>query len=145
MVPIVPKFQGIIWKIFSQGFQNRSSFLIHVVLKISKFSPKLSTYRWDTLYKQFFQINYDFYILLLHFEVETLNNWDSSSLFWTNWVVNHNVSNLSHGSSWSEPRGGVTHVHDAHYFLITCASLRRTLLHIHSMLSCIWTKIQIPE
>ena len=58
--------------------------------------------------------------------------------FWTNWVVNHKVSNLSHGSSWSEPRGGVTHVHDAHYFLITCASP----LHIHSMLSWVWIKSQ---
>ena len=58
--------------------------------------------------------------------------------FWTNWVVNHKVSNLSHGSSWSEPRGGVTHVHDAHYFLITCASP----LHIHSMLNWIWIKSQ---
>ena len=41
-------------RFFSQGFQNRSHFLKYVVLKISKFSPKLSTFQWDTLYKQCF-------------------------------------------------------------------------------------------
>ena len=33
-----------------QGFQNRSYFLTYVIFQFSKFSPKLSTYRWDTLY-----------------------------------------------------------------------------------------------
>ena len=47
------KFQGAIWKISSQSFQNRSYFLKYVVLRIAKLSPKLSTYRWDTLYKVF--------------------------------------------------------------------------------------------
>ena len=34
-------------KLFSQGFQN---FLEHVLLRITKLSPKLSKYRLDTLY-----------------------------------------------------------------------------------------------
>ena len=48
---IFPQYQDAIWKIFSQGFQNRSYFLKYVVLKNGKLSLKLSTYWWDTLYK----------------------------------------------------------------------------------------------
>ena len=44
------KFQGAIWKFFSQGFQNRSYFLEYVVLRIAKLNPNLSTYGYDTLY-----------------------------------------------------------------------------------------------
>ena len=36
---------GVIWKIFSWGFQNRSYFLKYVVLRIAKLTQKLSTYR----------------------------------------------------------------------------------------------------
>ena len=43
-------FQDVIWKIFIRGFQNRSYFLAYVIFQFSKFSPNLSTYRWDTLY-----------------------------------------------------------------------------------------------
>ena len=35
---------------FLQIFQNRSYFLKYVDLRIAKLGPKLSTYRWDTLY-----------------------------------------------------------------------------------------------
>ena len=45
------RFQGAIWKIFIQEFQNRAYFLTYVIFQFSKFSLKLSTYRWDTLYK----------------------------------------------------------------------------------------------
>ena len=45
-----PRFQGAIWKLLSQEFQNRSYFLTYLVWKNRKLSPKLSTYRWDTLY-----------------------------------------------------------------------------------------------
>ena len=41
-----PRFQGAIWKIFSQIFQNRSYFLTYVVLKFAKLGPNLSPYRW---------------------------------------------------------------------------------------------------
>ena len=51
---IFPKFQGAIWKIFIQEFQNRAYFLAYVIFQFSKFSPKLSTYRWDTLYVSYF-------------------------------------------------------------------------------------------
>ena len=46
------KFQGAIWKIFSQGFRNRPYFLKYMVLRIGKLSPNLPTYWWDTLYKK---------------------------------------------------------------------------------------------
>ena len=45
------KFQGAIWKLFTQEFQDRSYFLEYMVLRITKLSLNLSTYRWDTLYK----------------------------------------------------------------------------------------------
>ena len=38
------KFQGAIWKVFPQDFQNRSYFLKYVVVRIAKLSQKLSTY-----------------------------------------------------------------------------------------------------
>ena len=48
---IFPRFQGVIWKMFSQEIQNRSYFWEYEVSRFSKLSPKLSTYRSDTLYK----------------------------------------------------------------------------------------------
>ena len=42
-------------KAFFTRISNRSYFLTHVVLRFAKLSPNLSTYRWDTLYKQWRQ------------------------------------------------------------------------------------------
>ena len=37
-------------RFFHKDFKTGLTFLIYVVLRISKLSLKLSTYRWDTLY-----------------------------------------------------------------------------------------------
>ena len=44
------RFQGAIWKIVSQGFQNRSYFLKYMVFKNRKLEFECVPCGWDTLY-----------------------------------------------------------------------------------------------
>ena len=53
------RFQDVIWKLFSQEFQNRAYFLTYVIFQFSKStksSPKLSTYRSPCIYIRPFKI-----------------------------------------------------------------------------------------
>ena len=52
-----PKVMDSNEKRLNTWFQNRSYFLEYVVLRITKLSLKLSTYRWDTLYMICYEIN----------------------------------------------------------------------------------------
>ena len=52
-VPPEPAPEPAIWKLFIQEFQNRAYFLAYVMFQFSNFCPKLSTYRWDTLYNRY--------------------------------------------------------------------------------------------
>ena len=69
------KFQGAIWKLFTQEFQDRSYFLEYMVLRITKLSLNLSTYRWNTLYKDKRKTEKKPYLLSLQMLIVEWQEW----------------------------------------------------------------------